>query len=163
MKAPLPLFLYHAILLSKREAESTSRSPSPSKSAAWTDHAPSAEVLMAVCTVKPPLPSFLYHAILSSSREADNTSKSPSPSKSAAYTDQAPSAVVLMGAWVSKLWACVKPLSFRVASVPGQTGAMGAMARDCRSGRGFTVTCAVASVKPLLRTPASEPVTLRRV
>ena len=91
---------------------------------------------MAACSTNAPLPSFLYHAILSSSIEADNTSKSPSPSKSAEYTEKAKSAVVLMGVWVSKLWACVKPLSFRVASAPGHTGAMGSRVRDWRSGRG---------------------------
>ena len=84
VKAPLPSFLYHAILSSRTEADKTSKLPSPSKSAAYTERAPSAEVLMGVCAVKPPLPSFLYHAILSSLLEAESTSKSPSPSMSAA-------------------------------------------------------------------------------
>ena len=48
VKPPLPSFLYHAILLSLAPPDITSISPSPSKSAAYTDTAPIAEVLMAV-------------------------------------------------------------------------------------------------------------------
>ena len=82
VKVSLPLFSYQAILLSTTDAETTSRSPSPSKSAVATDIAPFAAVVM-VWAVKVSLPSFSYQAIVSSSFDAESTSRSPSPSTSA--------------------------------------------------------------------------------
>jgi hypothetical protein len=46
------VFSYHAILSSSMEADSTSRSPSPSTSAAWTERAPSADVAIVCCGPK---------------------------------------------------------------------------------------------------------------
>src|SRR3954453_22512752 len=87
-----PSFSYQAILLSRKEADRTSRSPSPSTSAVVTELAPLAVVLM-LRRVKDgtAAPSFSYQAILLSRKEADRTSRSPSPSTSAAATDCAAS------------------------------------------------------------------------
>ena len=85
---------YHAILSSLKDAERTSRSPSPSTSAAYTENAPSAAVVIS-CAVKLSAPSFSYHAILLPNCKAERTSISPSPSTSAAYTDRAPLAAVV--------------------------------------------------------------------
>src|SRR5262249_60945800 len=92
----VPSSSYQAFLLSL-EADRTSVSPSPSRSAAATDKALSAVVLM-VRSVKAgrAAPLFSYQAILSSLKEADTTSTSLSPSRSAADTETAPSALVLM-------------------------------------------------------------------
>ncbi len=95
-KLPSPSrFSYQAILSSSIDAESTSMSPSPSRSAAKTENAPSAAVVITCCGPKLPAPSrFSYQAILSSSWDADRTSRSPSPSRSAAKTDRPRSAVL---------------------------------------------------------------------
>jgi hypothetical protein len=62
-----PPFLYHAILLSARLADSTSTRPSASRSAANTERAESAAVVMVYAVHVSGLPSpFLYHATLSS-------------------------------------------------------------------------------------------------
>ena len=92
-----PSFSYQAILSSMTEADTTSRSPSLSISAAQTEWAPSAEVVM-VLAVKlgSEAPSFSCQAILSSLYEADNTSRSPSLSMSAAQTERTASADVVM-------------------------------------------------------------------
>ena len=78
---------------------STSMSPSPSTSAAHTERAPSAVVViscsvhaMAVPPVWPPLRNT---DTVSSFTDAASTSTAPSPSTSAAYTEAAPSAVVV--------------------------------------------------------------------
>ena len=86
-KEPLPRFSYQAILLSKPEAERTSASPSPSRSVAYTEEAPSAEVVITCLEPKEPPPLFSYQAILLSKKEAERTSASPSPSRSVAYTE----------------------------------------------------------------------------
>src|SRR5687768_15017918 len=92
-----PSFSYQAILLSREEAERTSRSPSPSRSAHVTDAAPSAAVLMLRGAKEgSAAPSFSYQATLSSRKDADRTSRSPSPSTSAAVTEVAKLTVVLM-------------------------------------------------------------------
>ena len=77
------------------DALSTSRSPSPSTSAANALRAPSVAVLI-VWGVKFWLPSFSYQTILSPICNALSTSRSPSPSTSAANTLNAPSAAVLI-------------------------------------------------------------------
>src|SRR6185295_130322 len=94
---PPPTFSYQAILSSLIEAESASRSPSPSTSAAYTERAPLALVEI-VCSVQevPPPPTFSYQAILSSCSDAESASRSPSPSTSATRTEKAPSALVEM-------------------------------------------------------------------
>ena len=104
-KLPAPsVFSYQAILSSSLEAERTSRSPSPSRSAAKTEWAASAAVEITCWLPKLPAPSvFSYQAILSSSAEAERTSRSPSPSTSAAKTDLAPSAAVEITCWLPKL------------------------------------------------------------
>ena len=85
MGSEVPSFSYQAILLSILDALTISRSPSPSMSAAKTERAPSADVVM-VRAVKlgSAAPSFSYQAILSSLYEAERTSRSPSLSISAA-------------------------------------------------------------------------------
>ena len=104
-KLPDPsVFSYQAIVSSTPEAERTSTSPSPSRSAAKTDWAPSAAVVITCWSPKLPDPSvFSYQAILSSSLDAESTSRSPSPSTSAAKTDTAPSAAVVITCWSPKL------------------------------------------------------------
>src|SRR3990172_6883567 len=74
------------------DAETTSRSPSPSMSAAATLIAPSATVVIMVefQAPSPVEPSFLYQVILSSENDAERTSMSPSPSTSAASMDDVP-------------------------------------------------------------------------
>src|SRR5262245_39228897 len=92
-----PLFSYQAIRESAAEADRTSRSPSPSTSAAKTPQAESA-VLVMMCFVQSmggPA-NCSYQAIVSSRMEAERTSMSPSPSRSAAKTVCAPSAVVVI-------------------------------------------------------------------
>ncbi len=81
------------------EAESTSRSPSPSTSAITTDRTSLTEVVM-VWMVKFSLPSFSYQAIVLLAAEAESTSKSPSPSISALATESAVEVVVIL--WGSK-------------------------------------------------------------
>ena len=90
-----PLFSYHAIASSAYDAETISRSPSLSKSATWTIHAPSA-LESIVCNVKEGFaaPLFSSHEILSSNSDAETISRSPSLSISAATTDRAPSMFV---------------------------------------------------------------------
>ena len=63
-KLPCPsVFSYHAILSSDDDAETTSVSPSPSRSAAKTDRGAFAEAVMTCCGPKLPIPSvFSYHA-----------------------------------------------------------------------------------------------------
>ena len=56
-----PSFSYHATVLSFRDADSASTSPSPSTSIAKTDRAPSAAFVM-TRSVKDWEPSFSYHA-----------------------------------------------------------------------------------------------------
>src|SRR6185436_20035155 len=70
------------------EADTTSRSPSPSKSPAATDHGSSAEVVTAVSAEKLPAPSrFSYQATSPVETSlAKSTSRSPSPSTSAGQT-----------------------------------------------------------------------------
>ena len=94
---PAPsVFSYQAILLSSRDAESTSRSPSLSRSAAIANCAPSAAEVMTCAAPNVPSPSvFSYQTTVSSPTEVANTSPSPSPSRSAATTD----------------WAAVRPSS----------------------------------------------------
>ena len=66
------------------EAETISKSPSPSTSAIETSCAPSALVdITTVVNVGFAAPLFSYKAILSSPAEAETISKSPSPSISA--------------------------------------------------------------------------------
>jgi hypothetical protein len=69
---------------SLKEAESTSRSPSPSTSAVSMYSTPSAPVVM-VRVVHPggEAPSFSSQATLSSKADAETTSRSPSASTSA--------------------------------------------------------------------------------
>ena len=78
---------YHATVSSPNDAETTSRSPSPSISATYTPRAPLALVAM-VTGVKdgfvPPL--FSYHVMALSFSDAETMSMSPSPSTSAACT-----------------------------------------------------------------------------
>ena len=92
-----PSFSYQAMVLSHRDADTMSRSPSPSMSATYTERAPSAEVAMSAAVHEGlAAPSFSYHAIVSSLSDAETMSRSPSPSMSATYTSTAPSAVVAM-------------------------------------------------------------------
>src|SRR5262245_30841953 len=90
-RTPFPSrFSYQAILSSSTEAERASMSPSPSTSAAKTERALRADVVITCCGPKLPAPSrFSYQAILLSCADADRVSRSPSPSMSAAYTHQA--------------------------------------------------------------------------
>ena len=68
----------------RREAASTSVSPSPSTSAANTDAAPRAPVVMTRMTNDGGLPpTFSCQAIVWSRKDAESTSRSPSPSTSA--------------------------------------------------------------------------------
>jgi hypothetical protein len=92
-----PLFLYQAILSSAKLADKTSKSPSPSRSAANTEYACIAELVMTlrVQEIGDP-PPFLYQAITLSLELADSTSTRPSLSTSAADTNWAPFAVVVM-------------------------------------------------------------------
>jgi hypothetical protein len=92
-----PPFLYHATLSSLLLADSTSKRPSASRSAANTECAPpaAAEMVYAVQVSGLP-PPFLYHAILLSYALADSTSIRPSASRSAAYTERTQSAAVVM-------------------------------------------------------------------
>ena len=95
LAAAAPSFSYQAIVLSNQDAESTSISPSPSISAAYTECAPFAAAVT-ICSLKlgTAAPSFSYQTMLSSNQEADNTSISPSPSISVEVTKTAPSALV---------------------------------------------------------------------
>jgi hypothetical protein len=77
------LFSYQAIVSSFAEADSTSRSPSPSTSAANTEDAPSAVVVIGwAVNAGGEAPSFSCQAIVSSFADATSTSRSPSPSTS---------------------------------------------------------------------------------
>ena len=97
----LPSFSYQAMVLSNIEADKMSISPSPSISAANTDHAPSAFVsITALVQVGFALPSFSYQAMVSSCAEADTISISPSPSISAAKTEVAETADVVISSAV---------------------------------------------------------------
>ena len=88
------------------DAESTSASPSPSRWAAKTDHAPLAVVVMTCWGPKLPPPSeFSYQATLPSTYDADSTSRSASPSRSAAST--------ALGSWVADVTTCWDPNSPR--------------------------------------------------
>ncbi len=90
-----PLFSYQAIVSSQVDAETISRSPSPSMSAAKTLLAPSASiVIIDVVQLGFSFPSFTYQAILSSKVDAEIISISPSLSRSAAKTEYASSALV---------------------------------------------------------------------
>ena len=92
-----PLFSYQATVSSSYDAETMSRSPSPSMSATYTLAAPSAEVAMSAAVHEgSAAPSFSYHAMVSSKYDAETMSRSPSPSMSATYTDFAPEAEVAM-------------------------------------------------------------------
>ena len=105
-----PSFSYHAMVSSTPDAETMSRSPSPSMSATTTEYAPSAEVAMSAAVhdglamvndVTQVLVSVCsYHAMVSSLYEAEMMSRSPSPSMSATYTEAALSAEVEMSAAV---------------------------------------------------------------
>src|SRR5881296_1474208 len=87
------LFSYQAILSSTCDADRTSVSPSPSRSAANTQEAAMAAVEMVRAVhVGGEAPLFSYQAILLSPCDADRTSVSPSPSTSAAKTDKEPEA-----------------------------------------------------------------------
>ena len=80
---------------SRGDAETISKSPSPSTSATFTSWAPSAFVaISAAVNVGLAAPSFSYQAIVSSSAEAEMISKSPSPSISTTVIPLAPSADV---------------------------------------------------------------------
>ena len=90
-----PSFLYQAIVSSPEEAETISKSPSPSISATLTSLAPAAEVAISAAVQDGLVaPSFSYQAMVLSRREAETISKSPSPSISATWTFLAPSADV---------------------------------------------------------------------
>ncbi len=90
------LFSYQVIVWVA--ADRTSRSPSPSTSAAYTLLAP-IDVLI-IWAVKFWLPSFSYQAILE--LDAERTSVSPSPSTSAAYTLWVASRLPIL--WPIKFW-----------------------------------------------------------
>src|SRR5262249_11325127 len=90
----VPSFVHQMIRLSLADAATTSMSPSPSMSAAYTLAAPS-KVLAMVRTIQPPtagVPSFSYHWTESLLNDDESTSRSPSPSMSAVITLVAPSA-----------------------------------------------------------------------
>ena len=96
-----PSFSYHAIVSSITEAETISRSPSPSISATWTSYAPSALVAITVLVnVGSAAPLFSSQPIVSSFSEAPTISKSPSPSISATVISLTESAFVIMVAAV---------------------------------------------------------------
>src|SRR5262245_8591537 len=92
---PFPVrFSYQAMRSSKRDAETTSRSPSLSTSAAKMPSGPSAVAPIMRADMTEPSPrSFSYHVMASLPREADARSRSPSPSMSPAITADAPSAL----------------------------------------------------------------------
>jgi len=96
-------FSYQAILSSNKEAERTSRSPSPSTSALKSDWQPDAAVEITCRLPKLPAPSVFSCQAISEPSEAERTSKSPSPSPSTAKTDEAPSTTVAMICWLPKL------------------------------------------------------------
>ena len=92
-------FSYQAILSSLEEAESTSGSPSPSRSVANTAAAPPAALVITCCGPKSALASprrFSYQAISLSLRDAESTSGSPSLSRSTANTERAESAAFVI-------------------------------------------------------------------
>ena len=75
---------YHARVSSSTDAETMSRSPSPSMSPTKTSRAPVAEVVMSVPDQDgSAAPLFWYHAMVWSKADAETMSRSPSPSKSA--------------------------------------------------------------------------------
>ena len=83
-----PSFSYHAMVSSSRDAETMSRSPSPSMSATYTQPAPLSVVEMSDAVHEGlAAPSFSYHATVSSPYDAETMSRSPSPSMSATWTD----------------------------------------------------------------------------
>ena len=79
---------YQAIVSSLPEAETISKSPSPSISATWTSCAPSTPDprVTAAANEGSAAPSFSYQTIVSACWNAAMTSKSPSLSKSARKT-----------------------------------------------------------------------------
>ena len=81
---PAPLLRYHAIVLSKNEAETTSMSPSPSISAATMERTSLAELVITLPAVKRrPFAkgsAFSNHSTGPRVTEPDSTSTSPSPS-----------------------------------------------------------------------------------
>ena len=83
-----PSFSYQVMLLMWYSPTTTSTSPSPSTSAAKTEKAPLAAVLI-VRAVHPggDAPLFSYQVILLLYSDADSASVSPSPSTSAAKTE----------------------------------------------------------------------------
>ena len=95
------MFSYQAIVSSYSEAERTSWSPSPSRSAAYTDVGLLASEMLFRSEDDPP-PVVSYQAILPSLKEAERTSWSPSPSRSAAYTDSDPSALPVIVFWADE-------------------------------------------------------------
>ena len=95
VKLENPSFSYQAIVLSSKEADKTSISPSLSTSSAKTINTVSASSVM-VWEEKSACPSFSYQTILLSSADADNTSISESPSISIAYTYEAPCASIVI-------------------------------------------------------------------
>ena len=79
-----PSFSYQAMVSSLKEAETISKSPSPSISAISTLIAPSVLVLISAAVQDgSSAPSFSYQAMVSSCLEVDTISKSPSLSRSA--------------------------------------------------------------------------------
>ncbi len=86
-----PTFSYHAIVSSKKDADSTSTSPSPSTSAAKTDSGNTlcrvTERALKIGEAPGKIPEACSnHNTASSSREEPITSTSSSPSRSAAKT-----------------------------------------------------------------------------
>ena len=98
-----PSCSYQAMVLSVSEAETISRSPSPSISATSTEYAPFALVtISAAVQVGLAAPLFSYQAMVSSPEDAETMSRSPSASMSATTTSAPPFAFVAM-------LACEKP------------------------------------------------------
>ena len=92
-----PSFSYQAMVSSKVEADTISKSPSLSRSETYTSLAPSAVVAISVAVQEGlAAPSFSYQAIVSSPEEAETISKSPSLSMSAICISLAPAAEVAM-------------------------------------------------------------------
>ena len=107
VKFPLPSFSYQAMVASSytsalKSAIRASKSPSPSKSAAYTDCGVlTAGIVSKSCCVKFSSPSFSCQAM--PAQDAESTSMSPSPSMSAAYTALAFCAKVAI-VWAVKFW-----------------------------------------------------------
>src|SRR5688572_16435245 len=90
-------FSFQATVSSSWEADSTSRSPSPSRSPATAQRAWGASVARVRRIHDEPLPElFSYQASLLSPHEAESPSRSPSASRSAAETNSAALAWVLI-------------------------------------------------------------------